>query len=324
MSKTVTVEHLKHYEVYGFVILEEFFEEAELLPVIGEIENQVEKFSASLKLRGRISNTYEDYDFYRRMAAIANECDEAPGLFQGGTTMGPALAALWSSAKLLDVVANILGPNIDGGAIWNVRPKVPENALMTVPWHQDSGYLSPEGQYTPQPAAWIPLLDVDADLGCLQVIRGGHLPVGNAPHKVEKKFGDPRSWYLYIDENDLPSGEIVTCAMRRGSVLLIDENMPHRGLVNRTDRVRWALDIRWQKPSDPTGLEGVLMRGPSMRRSAEPGFYPDVEGWAKLEREKYDAWVKRDGFDSLEGGIDGAWYFARWDSDFRETELIRE
>ena len=139
MSKTVTVEHLKHYEVYGFVILEEFFEEAELLPVIGEIENQVEKFSASLKLRGRISNTYEDYDFYRRMAAIANECDEAPGLFQVGTTMGPALAALWSSAKLLDVVANILGPSIDGGAIWNVRPKVPENALMTVPWHQDSG-----------------------------------------------------------------------------------------------------------------------------------------------------------------------------------------
>mgnify|MGYP002832384339 CR=1 FL=1 len=40
MSRTVTVEQLKHYEVYGFVILEEFFEEAELLPVIDEIENQ--------------------------------------------------------------------------------------------------------------------------------------------------------------------------------------------------------------------------------------------------------------------------------------------
>ncbi len=315
---TISREQLAQYERDGFLIVEDLFADDDLQPVIDEIAATVDSLARRLHAAGRISGTHADEGFYTRMAAIAAEDDEAPGLLQISTPMGPALAALWSCERLLAIVARIIGPDIEGGAIWNVRPKVPDNALMTVPWHQDSGYLAPDGQGTAQPACWIPLLDVGTENGCLQVVRGGHRPAGNARHRVEKKVADPRSWYLYIADDDLPAGEIVTCAMRKGSALFIHENMPHRGLWNRSGRVRWAIDVRWQRPSDPTGLEDVLIRGPRMRRGDDPAFRPDMMAWAAEEREKYDAWVSRGDGDPLDPAIDGSWYFARWDPSFRE------
>ena len=312
-------EQVGRYERDGFLIVEDLLQDRDLQPVIDEIASQVDDLARRLFEAGKIKSTCADRDHYTRMAAIAAEFDEAPGLFQISTPMGPELAKLWSSDVLLNIVDQFIGPDIEGGAIWNVRPKVPENALMTVPWHQDCGYLAPEGQYTPQPACWIPLLDVTEELGCLQVVRGGHRPIGNAPHHVEKKIGDPRSWYLYIKEEDLPPGEIVTCEMRKGSVLFQNENMPHCGLRNRSNKVRWAIDVRWQRPTDPTGIEGVLIRGPRMRKASDPSFRPDMMQWAQVEREKYNEWVNRGDRDPLDPTIDGSWYFARWDPDFRES-----
>jgi hypothetical protein len=43
--------------------------------------------------------------------------------------------------------------------VWNLRSKTPSTALTTVPWHQDIAYLCPGAEATPQPTAWIPLLD---------------------------------------------------------------------------------------------------------------------------------------------------------------------
>ena len=315
---TISADQVAQYESDGFLIVEGLFSDDDLAPVIDEIAAAVDTLARRLFAERSIASPYADEGFYTRMARVAAEYDEAPGLFQISTPMGAALAALWSSDRLLDIVAAIIGPDVEGGAIWNVRPKVPNNVLMTVPWHQDSGYLAPSGQGTAQPACWIPLLDVNAENGCLQVVRGGHRPAGNARHKVEKTIGDPRSWYLYIDENDLPSGEQVTCAMCKGSVLFIHENMPHRGLWNRSNQVRWAIDVRWQRPSEPTGLEGTLIRGPRMRRSDDPAFRPNMMKWAAAEREKYDAWVNRSDGDPLDPAIDGSWYFARWDPAFRE------
>ena len=319
-TMTIGAGQVTQYERDGFLIVEGLLSDDDLQPVIDELAADMDVLARRLFEAGRITSTYADEGFYTRMAAIASEYDQAPGLFQISTPMGPELAALWSSDRLLDIVAAIIGPDIEGGAIWTVRPKAPENVLMTVPWHQDSGYLSPNGQGTAQPACWIPLLDVGEENGCLQVVRGGHRPGVNARHKVEKTVGDPRSWYLYIDEQDLPPGEIVTCAMQKGSALFIHENMPHRGLWNRSDHVRWAIDLRWQRPSDPTGLEGQLDRGPLMRKSGDADFRPDMMAWAREEREKYDIWVSRGDGDPLNPAIDGSWYFARWDPAFRPGE----
>jgi hypothetical protein len=38
--------------------------------------------------------------------------------------------------NLLNVVEQLIGPEIAGHPVWNLRTKTPQNEATTVPWHQ--------------------------------------------------------------------------------------------------------------------------------------------------------------------------------------------
>lgn len=46
---------------------------------------------------------------------------------------------LWTQDKLLNVIEQLIGPDIACNPVWNIRPKVPFDDDQEVPWHQ--GYL---------------------------------------------------------------------------------------------------------------------------------------------------------------------------------------
>jgi len=47
-----------------------------------------------------------------------------------------AFKALWTNERLLNIVEQLIGPNIAGHPVWNLRTKTPQNEATTVPWHQ--------------------------------------------------------------------------------------------------------------------------------------------------------------------------------------------
>lgn len=49
---------------------------------------------------------------------------------------------------------------------------------------------------------------------------------GKSSHS-EQEEGDQNSWYLYINEDDLPPGERVDCEMKLGSVVFFNNTIPH-------------------------------------------------------------------------------------------------
>jgi ectoine hydroxylase-related dioxygenase (phytanoyl-CoA dioxygenase family) len=155
--------------------------------------------------------------------------------------------------------------------------------LATVPWHQDTAYLAPGAEHTLQPTAWIPFLDADAVNGTLQVIRGGHRSGQVFRHRAERTRGHEKSWYLYIADEDLPAGEIVTCEMPMGSLLLINQLIPHRSTENFSDKIRWSVDLRWQRPDEPSGFDKVK-ECILMRTSRDPEYRIDWTAWARKNR----------------------------------------
>ena len=130
---------------------------------------------------------------------------------------------------------------------------------------------------TLQPTAWIPFTDVTEKNGTLQVIRGSHRAGTVYPHRPEKETAHPESWYLYIDEQDLPPGERVVCEMSMGSMLWHSNTMVHRSTENTSDKVRWSVDIRYQNPGKPTGLGDIELA--PMRRADDPGYRLDWTAW---------------------------------------------
>lgn len=76
---------------------------------------------------------------------------------------------LWTNEKLLNVIEQLVGPDIAGNPVWNLRPKVPHDDNQEVPWHQDAGYFDTTVENVLQITAWIPLTNADENNGCLQV-----------------------------------------------------------------------------------------------------------------------------------------------------------
>ena len=278
----LTTRQVEQYRDDGFLIVPDLFAPAELQPVMDEISGLVDDLARDLHASGKIT----DRGFFQRLTCLERDFKGAAVLIHTRGQLGPKLAQLWSSPKLLDIVEQFIGADIAGHPVWNIRSKTPDTRLMTVPWHQDTAYLADGAETTLQPTAWIPFLDANAVNGGLQVLRRGHKPGRVARHKLESAVGDKNSWYLFIDEADLPPGDLVTCEMAFGSVLFLNQLIPHRSLENRSDKVRWSVDLRWQDPKLPSGDEGgagVIV----MRKADDPSFTVDWDEWAAAQRHAY-------------------------------------
>jgi ectoine hydroxylase-related dioxygenase (phytanoyl-CoA dioxygenase family) len=176
----------------------------------------------------------------------------------------------------------MIGSEIAGHPVWNIRCKTPRNPLAVCPWHQDAAYFWEGTEHTLIPSAWIPFLDVNEKNGCLKMLRGGHSVKKCLEHHQVKKVGNPKSWYVFIDEKDLPEGEPVTCEMRMGSVLFFNQLIPHCSTDNYTDRIRWAFDFRWQRPDDPTGIKTA--KSIPMKTKRDPDYRVQWPEWTKRGR----------------------------------------
>lgn len=266
---------LAQYRRDGFIVLERYFDvERELKPVMEGIEVKVERLAQKLLRAGKIQNPHSDAGLYRRLALLERDFPGAATLIHMEGDLDGATQRLWAGDRLLELAQQILGPDVAGHPVWNLRSKTPSTALATVPWHQDVAYLSPGAERTEQLTAWVPLLDVTRSHGPMTLVRGGHSGVGVLPHHLERQRknktthsgeeGHPRSWYVYIEDKDLPAGEVVVCEMKLGDVLLLGNMIPHCTTENVSDEVRWSLDLRWQRPGDFSGFEDikplVLMR----------------------------------------------------------------
>ena len=306
----LTTEQLEQYGQDGFLILPEYFVLEELEPVIAEVDGLVDNLAERLFAAGKIQNRHAEAGFLTRLALLEKEYAGAAVLIHIGGILGPALAHLWETPRLLEMVQQILGPEIAGHPVWNLRSKTPNNPLVTVPWHQDTAYLGEGCETTFQPTAWIPLVDADRVNGTLQVVRGGHRTGKVFRHRLENTRGHKASWYLYIPEEELPAGEIVTCEMPKGSVLLLNQLIPHRSTENLSDITRWSIDLRWQRPNERSGFEGIkdLLL---MRTARDPQYPIDWAGWAKQNRIA-DAMLEtpQEEFDT---NVSGPW-MERWKS----------
>ena len=101
------------------------------------IDAKVERLAQRLLQAGAITDTHADKNFYRRLAAIDADWPGAAVMIHMERDLDAATRALWTNPKLLALVTSIIGPDLAGNPVWNLRSKTPATALTTVPWHQD-------------------------------------------------------------------------------------------------------------------------------------------------------------------------------------------
>ena len=253
----LTRQQVDQYFCDGFLLVPKFFTKEELDPVIAGVDESLNILTDKLYKGGKIKDKCENADFYERLILIEKQFPGSAVLLHKMGHFPVSFQKLWTNERLLNVVEQLIGPNIAGHPVWNLRTKTPQNEQTTVPWHQDNAYFEPNVLQTFIATAWIPLLDATVETGCMQMAKGGHRLGKTATHTCCAGG----TWYVDLEEKEMENSlgvdlekDIVSCEVPFGGMLLLNNCIPHRSLENFSDKVRWSLDLRWQDPEKPTGL----------------------------------------------------------------------
>lgn len=251
---SLTQAQVDHYREKGFVIVEGALKDEDFHALEHDYDVLINQKAQQLLDDGLIQSTHADKPFSHRLAAIASELSEEE--YDNLRSFTSALDIMkarvkpmfdfFFNARLLSAVESIVGPEITLSPIQHIRPYLParEKQPMQVPWHQDQGVTKEEADIAEILTVWIPLVDVEPKTGCLQVLPGV-VPMGLLEHQ--------REGGTMIKPDFMPEVDAVDCIMKRGDLLFMSAYTPHRGQVNQTDKVRWSMDLRFQKTGTPTG-----------------------------------------------------------------------
>jgi hypothetical protein len=276
----------------GFVVKRDLLPKAETAGAVGAVEGLVDSLARKLHAAGKITDLCEGVEFERRLIEIEKQFPNASVLLHKQGILPEGIADLWAGPTLLACARQLVGPDLAGHPVWNLRTKTPNSAQNAgqaeVPWHQDTAYLS-GGEATCvntlQATAWVPLVDATEKNGCMEVIRYGH----RAGREVDHECCVGGTWYVSIKEGELEKigaadkEDVILCDVRVGDVLFLNNVVPHRSLPNVDDHIRWSLDLRWQHPQGEAGFYGI--KDPIlMTKADDPTFKPNWANWAGVER----------------------------------------
>lgn len=278
----------------GFLVLPAVLDADDIDPVINEYEAVLDHAAQRLLQRGEIASSYGHLPFAERYFALVTENPAVfyylgislpldyegldPEFIRAHT--GPALFGLLSHPKILDVAEAILGGEVTLNPVQQLRLKPPQRLLSgevaeysnvgSTTWHQDFGAVMDEAANTELLTVWVAMTDVTEEMGCLVAIPGSHREQALTLHCP----GALNAAENYIPQQllDRHVAQPVPLPCPRGSLVLLTRFTEHGALDNKSNRLRWSFDLRYQQSGQPTGRPAF----PSFVLRSRSGGFPVV------------------------------------------------
>ena len=257
----LTQSQIDSFSAEGFLVVEDVVTSA-LAAVRSEYEALLETLWRPWVQKGLVADTPEFED--RIIAAYKAGCEYfqpmdislPTGAIEPDVPMhtGPAVFEMMRHPKLLDLVEDLIGPEITSNPIQHVRIKPPASDMKTgehrahitkTLWHQDRGVTQEIADDTKMITVWIAVNDATEDNGCLQVLQGSHARDDLLPHCPLPQVGIPDE---FIDE-----AHVKPLPVKAGGVVIFHPMCAHNSLENHTDGIRWSFDLRYNVTGQPTG-----------------------------------------------------------------------
>jgi len=261
----------------GFLLLRNIVPKATIDEIRGVFGGVVDRQANEWLEEGRIPERYETEPFETRYARMR---DHVPATFSNSwkrIIVSEPVYRLWQLPELLALMRPLLGDELYAHATFNGRPRVPGQLVQTIDWHQDAHYYPEWSTYEWNIlSCWMPLVPVDGETGCLQVLPGYH--TGGIRPRVKL----PRNNLVGLADSELEGFEPFTCVMNPGDVLIFGPLIAHRATDNNGPNVRWSIDIRFAPYSE--SIAEHSKRGYVCHSAANPERVESFESWAA----KYD------------------------------------
>ena len=253
---SLTTDELSLFHRQGFLLKSGLFTAQDLKPLQDALTEIIDQRARALHADGQLADIREEAPFDKRLASIYADNKAAGEEITrevmgkgGGGYNGPAMLQTIRHPALLSCIESLIGPDIVGSSVYRIRPKLPGWDRGEVPWHQDAGYTLAHCDRHLIVTCWVPLVDATLENGCLHVIPTVH------SSGILKHFTGGHAGFLEVPDEELPTVEPVPVPMRAGDALLLTNLTPHASFENRTDQVRWSIDLRYQSADVPNNVD---------------------------------------------------------------------
>ncbi|MEP3045672.1 MAG: phytanoyl-CoA dioxygenase family protein [Roseibium sp.] len=256
-------EQLEHFRTKGYLVIENLIDEQTLDKVKAEYsgvmdklydgwfhDDLVQKAPDGLSFWEKLDVAYRGgFDWYQPFDISLPHADiktDTPMHF------GPAVFDMTTHKNILDMVEQLIGPEITSNPIQHVRIKPPQRSVseseirahvVATDWHQDKGVTLEEADNTDFVTVWLAITDATIENGCLQVASGTYESM--LPHCSKTQTG--------IADAFIPTGNATPTPVKAGGAVIFHPLTPHSSLTNDSDGYRWSFDLRYNVTGQPTG-----------------------------------------------------------------------
>ncbi len=275
-SGSLTDEQIEFYDREGYLVLPHLVNDDDTAGVRQAMQQKVDMIADALYADGLIDTIHADAPFEQRLALLFDGLSDEEFLKYGRSWRDrlPGYYDLMSNPKIVDAVEGLIGPEIFANPVYNVRPKVPKVAAGAVPWHQDKSYW-PEANANPVITVWIPLVDATEVNGCLHIIPRTHKK-RVIEHHAETYSGTGYT-EVALDYVERKKRDVISLPLDAGGAILFNDRLVHSSTPNRSDHVRWSVDLRYQ----PTDQDPMPQRGVGFlaRSHQHPDRVATLDDW---------------------------------------------
>lgn len=257
-------EQIGHFNTKGYLVVEDLVDQDTLSAIRTEYAARVDDLYREWFSQGLVNEAPEKLGFWEKLdQGYLNDLDVHQPLnislphgdvkHDSPMHSGPAIFNLVRHPGLLDVVEDLIGPEITANPIQHVRIKPPERAVrkdelrahvIATDWHQDKGVTLAEADDTTMVTVWLAVTDATIENGCLQVASSGP-EEGLLPHCCRKQVA-------IVDQDTLRENAVPT-PVKAGGAVIFHPLTPHSSLANTSDDYRWSFDLRFNVTGQPTG-----------------------------------------------------------------------
>ena len=291
MPKILTDEQISFYREKGYVKVENVLPPRSIDLGRKVSADWVDRTVAGWVDEGLLDDGLEHLNLGRRLTAAWNEAGKP--VYQRSPRrqiVCPELFQFMTEPNVIDIAEDLLGtPEVFMHGVFNLRPKLPDQRWTRTPWHQDSQYFPSVAQVHTL-SIWMPLQRVTTENSCLQVAEGYHR--GDMYAITE----DEETGFLGISKEERAAIPGIPIEMEAGDALCFTQLTPHAALPNKSNAVRWSIDLRYQSIADAMVDEynveiGGRDKGFIARSQADPASVATWESWERQwEGDPYSAY----------------------------------
>ncbi len=265
--KNLSSDQIAFYNVEGYLHIRQILPPAFLQLSRYVLSRWVDQTIDRWETEGLITDPKTDIDFQHRLLRVWHDAGK-PNYMRSPRRdlVCPEMYQILLHPILLDVAEDLLQTDeVSVHGIFNARPKLPDQKWTDTPWHQDAQYYR-DAEQSHVVSMWFPLQPVTEYNSCLQVAPGSH------DETLHEGYQDEETGFLGLSPNICETLNGLSIEMELGDILCFPHKMPHRALPNRSDAVRWSMDVRYEPTAQSTGSgrdKGFIARSPGNPEAVE-------------------------------------------------------